>query len=87
MVFTYLGNVRSTDAPNALKIIGKNARLPLKCILVWGKAEQDNKYRGSRRSQELQMYFTESEGRKGEAFVTELKLAKIIFVFVESAIS
>lgn len=55
--FTYLSNTHSTNAPNALKMIGKNAQLPLKCILAWGKAEPDNKYCGSRGSQELTKVF------------------------------
>lgn len=53
MLLLYLSNAPSTSAPNALQIIGRDFRLPLERILVWGKAEQDNKHRGSRRSQEL----------------------------------
>lgn len=57
MLFIYLSDGRSTSAPNALQIIGRNVQLPRKCILVWGKAEQDNKFRGSRKSQELTNVF------------------------------
>lgn len=62
--------------------------MPLKCILVWGKAEQDDIYCSSRRSQELTNVFCwkQRKKRKGKAFVAKLKLAEITLVFVASAV-
>lgn len=89
MLSIYLSNALSTSAPNALQIIGRSVWLPLERILVWGRAEQDNKHCGSRRSQELTNVFHWKwrKKSKGKAFVAELKLAEIRLVFVQSAIS
>lgn len=89
MLFIYLSDARSTSASNALQIIGRSVQLPRKCILVWGKAEQDNKFCSSRKSQELTNVFLWKwrKKSKGNAFVAELKLAEITLVCVESAIA
>lgn len=68
MLFIYLSDARSTSASNALQIIGRSVQLPRKCILVWGKAGQDNKFCGSRKSQELTNVFG-SEGRRVKAML------------------